>query len=243
MQAVRQARAIAAVVVAGAALGLVAIAAQSGRTPVLTPITRPSSGSVPVTVSAIPPTTASPTPSPTPQTVSPGWLLGLTLLVALLVLAAAYLLGFVAWILRPSRRGRRWWWIPARLRRQPAPRPEPAAATTAALVTAVDTGLRRIEEGEPRDAVIACWVLLERAAASAGTARWPTETPAELTARVLAEQWVTADVLRRLADLYREARYSGHRQEEPVREEARAALLRLQQELTGPPAARSGGPA
>src|SRR5213079_3750832 len=40
-----------------------------------------------------------------------------------------------------------------------------------ALAEAVEAALRRVEEGEPHDAVIACWVLLERAAADAGTAR------------------------------------------------------------------------
>jgi hypothetical protein len=236
MNPVRRARAIAAGVLALAALALVALAARSDRTPVLTPITRPS-GSAASTVEVTPSVvSATSTPAARPEA---DWSLSSFVFVLLLLLAAAYLLGFWAWMLRRSRGGQRWWWLPARFRRERQPAPDPAVA--GALAGAVDAGLRRIDEGEPRDAVIACWVLLERAAAAAGTARRPAETSAELTARVLAEQRVTADLLRRLADLYREARYSEHQQGEPAREQARAALRQLHHELTGQPAARSVG--
>jgi hypothetical protein len=99
------------------------------------------------------------------------------------------------------------------------------------LAEAVDTGLSRIDSGTATDAVIACWVALEEAAASAGVARDPSETPAEFTVRVLGVGGISEPQLDRLGELYREARYSTHGSSEPARTEARAALLRLRDEL------------
>lgn len=79
--------------------------------------------------------------------------------------------------------------------------------------------------------MVACWVRLEQAAARAGTARHPAQTAAELTARVLAAHRVAPDTLRRLADPYREARSSRHVLDERARDEARAALEQIRQEL------------
>jgi hypothetical protein len=152
----------------------------------------------------------------------------------LMVLGVLYLLGFGGWTVRRARGGRRHWWIPGwwrwyRRRAAPAPALPPAEA----LAGAAAAGLRRIEEGEPREAVVACWVLLERAAADAGVARRPAETAAELTGRVLAAYRVSAGVLTELADLYREARFSRHRLGEPERDRARAALAQGSAELAG----------
>jgi hypothetical protein len=99
------------------------------------------------------------------------------------------------------------------------------------LAEAVDTGLARIDSGTATDAVIACWVALEEAAASAGVAREPSETPAEFTVRVLGVGGISEPQLIRLGELYREARYSTHGSTEAARTEARAALLRLRDEL------------
>jgi hypothetical protein len=99
------------------------------------------------------------------------------------------------------------------------------------LAQAVDAGLARIDSGTATDAVIACWVALEQAAASAGVAREPSETPAEFIVRVLGVGGISEPELLRLGDLYREARYSTHGSTEQGRAEARAALLRLRDEL------------
>ena len=99
------------------------------------------------------------------------------------------------------------------------------------LAEAVDTGLARIDSGTATDAVIACWVALEDAAASAGVARDPSETPAEFTVRVLGVGHISEPELIRLGELYREARYSTHGSTEQARAEARSALLRLRDEL------------
>jgi hypothetical protein len=97
------------------------------------------------------------------------------------------------------------------------------------LAEAVETGLVKIDRGTPANAVIACWVALEDAAAAAGVARDVSETASEFTVRVLAVDGVSADDLLALADLYREARYSGHPSTEATRTQAR----------THPPARRA----
>ena len=107
------------------------------------------------------------------------------------------------------------------------------------LTDAVDAGLAAMETGTATDAVIACWVALEDAAASAGVARQPAETPSEFTVRVLAVGGISAPELTRLAGLYREARYSSHGSSEEARAEARAALIRLRDELAAAKAAKA----
>jgi len=102
---------------------------------------------------------------------------------------------------------------------------------TERLAEAVDVGLARIDSGKATDAVIACWVALEEAAASAGVPRDPAETPAEFTVRVLGIGGISEGQLVRLGALYREARYSTHGSSEDARTEARAALLRLRDDL------------
>jgi hypothetical protein len=107
------------------------------------------------------------------------------------------------------------------------------------LSDAVDAGLAAVESGTATDAVIACWVALEDAAASAGVARNPSETPSEFTVRVLAVGGISAPELTRLAGLYREARYSSHGSSEAARAEARAALTRLRDELAAAKSAKA----
>jgi hypothetical protein len=99
------------------------------------------------------------------------------------------------------------------------------------LASAVDAALARLDGGPVGDAIVACWLGLERAAARAGTPRRAAETSAELTERVLAEHQVTAQTLRRLAALYREARFSRHRLGEQARDEARELFERVRDEL------------
>ncbi|MEV6282418.1 DUF4129 domain-containing protein [Kribbella sp. NPDC051770] len=106
------------------------------------------------------------------------------------------------------------------------------------LAEAVESGLSTVDSGTATDAVIACWVALEEAAASAGVAREPSETPAEFTVRVLGVGGISEPELLRLAQLYREARYSTHGSTEEARTQARAALLSLREELAAAVAAR-----
>lgn len=90
---------------------------------------------------------------------------------------------------------------------------------------------QRLARGTPRNAIVECWVLLEDAVAAAGPGRRPAETSAEFTARVIGEHSVDPLAIDRLAELYREARFSRHELVERHREEAIAALDALRAQL------------
>ncbi|GAB3934437.1 hypothetical protein GCM10029976_043390 [Kribbella albertanoniae] len=152
----------------------------------------------------------------------PGWIQGL--FQALLWLAGAALLVFMALLIyRIIRRVQ----LPAVTESDP----DWERVAAEKLAEAVDTGLAAIDSGRATDAVIACWVALEQAAASAGVAREPAETPSEFTVRVLGVGGISEPHLIRLGELYREARYSTHGSREGSRAEARAALIRLRDDL------------
>ena len=223
-------RVVAGAVVVLATLALVALAARSGRTATVTPVTAQAT--------EVPTPTSTPTTGryrrPTPEadagrraTIAdpPFWMS-----LVFLAMAAALALGLWSVASRPRLRPRsaRRRGTPSRAPSEPTPDPTAAAA---ALAEAVDAGLRRLEDGEPVDAVVACWVLLERTAADAGTQRALPETPSELAGRLIDVHDVPPGPLLRLAELYREARYSGHALPESARTEARAALKAVQSVL------------
>lgn len=97
--------------------------------------------------------------------------------------------------------------------------------------TSEQTRLAALAEGDPRNAVVACWVALEDAAEGAGLARDPAETSAEFTRRVLAGWRVDPGTVAALAELYREARFSRHPVTEGMRTEAVHAMKRLHDQL------------
>lgn len=85
--------------------------------------------------------------------------------------------------------------------------------------------------GTPRNAIVACWLRLEGAIASAGITPNPAETSAELTARVVATYSVDESAIGTLSALYREARFSEHELGEDVRTAAIVALQAVHQDL------------
>lgn len=97
---------------------------------------------------------------------------------------------------------------------------EQAAAQRAALL-----------DGAPRNAIVQCWLRLERDVAAAGMARDPADTSLEFTERVLARYTVDPEAIAELAALYREARFSDHPLEESHRRTALDALDRLHHTL------------
>ena len=101
----------------------------------------------------------------------------------------------------------------------------------------VDDGLRALETGPVADAIIACWIKLEEAAAAAGVARDPSETATELTARVLHHHDVSFDAIDTLLGLYREARFSEHGMGGGARAVAQTALARVRADLSVSPSA------
>ncbi len=171
------------------------------------------------------PGAAGPTEDPTGHIQLPSWV-G-TVLASVAVLLLLGVLGFLILMM-----------VRARRRVDRVPLEEELAQTAeeqrAAVLAAVEAGLVDLDDGDPRAAVIACWVRLEQAAAAAGTPREPGDTPSDLVLRLLAEHQVSPDVLYPLAEVYRLARYATHTVDVTMRDQARAALRQLRAELTRP---------
>ena len=94
-----------------------------------------------------------------------------------------------------------------------------------------DVRYRALAEGDPRNAVVACWVALEDAVRRSGLPDNPAETASELTRRVLGRWQVDETSIRTLSEAYREARFSRHPVSEQQREQAVAALDRIHEDL------------
>ena len=95
------------------------------------------------------------------------------------------------------------------------------------LQAVLDSEVANLDEGTPRNAIVAAWIRLEDFAESHGVPRDPADTPAEFVERALATYDLDGAALQRLADLYREARFSTHPLGEAQRAEARACLEHL----------------
>jgi Domain of unknown function (DUF4129) len=211
-------------------LALVVLSASSGS---VNPVSESTAVRTPDVF--VPGDEVTPTPGPTPTPWQPpgtGWTAPAWVGAAVEIIVLTALLVALFLLLRVMIRA-----VVRVLREVELPEPETNDAanwqrvTRAELSEAVTTGVDQIESGTPSDAIVACWLALERAAADAGVARAPSETPAELTVRVLAACWVSRAALERLADLYREARFSTHGLPESARAEARQALVLLRREL------------
>jgi Domain of unknown function (DUF4129) len=227
----QRARVVAIVLVVAAGLGLALLASRSG-----TSFYRPPTPTPSPSVSTLPPPVATTTPfggKGTPNTTST---INYIAYLYVLLGAAVMFLGLLALPFMFSNRPRRWWrvFLRRRVRYRPAPPPTVRQRAPALLADAVETALATLDEGEVDDAIVTCWLGLERAAAAAGTPRTVAETSAELTERVLTEHQVEAGTLRRLAALYREARYSDHRLGEEQRAEARQLFESVRAELRVP---------
>lgn len=84
-----------------------------------------------------------------------------------------------------------------------------------------------LAEGDPRNAIVACWMRLERDAADAGLARDPAETSLEYVDRVVRAASVDPGPIAALGALYREARFSRHELTTEHRTRAADALDRV----------------
>lgn len=96
-----------------------------------------------------------------------------------------------------------------------------------ALQSMLSEQLSALRAGTPRNAIVAAWVQLEDFAIGHGLPRDPADTPAEFVARALAAYDLDSRAIQRLADLYREARFSTHELSERHRDEARDCLHQL----------------
>jgi hypothetical protein len=124
-------------------------------------------------------------------------------------------------------------WRRPRRSRRPVPPVELAPDDLARQVSdTLAATLSQLASGHIRDAVILCWHRLQEAAEAAGLRRSPADTSSELAERLLASLPLSEEPLRRLATLYREARFSSHPIPDSAVAQARADLARLRSELT-----------
>jgi hypothetical protein len=105
------------------------------------------------------------------------------------------------------------------------------ARITADLGEAAAEQLRRLRTGDPRNAIVACWMRLQEATASAGMPVLPSETSTEFTVRALRRLLISHTAITALCELYREARFSDHPMGETARDRAIDAVETLSGQL------------
>jgi hypothetical protein len=102
------------------------------------------------------------------------------------------------------------------------------------LARAAELGLEEIGDlsRDPRAAIIACYVAMERGLAHApGAVPLASDTPSEVLARAVQHHALSADSATELVELFTEARFSPHVMNEAHREAAVQALRRVLTEL------------
>jgi hypothetical protein len=100
------------------------------------------------------------------------------------------------------------------------------------LKAALDESLDELErEPDPRRAVIRAYTGMERTLARQGLGRLPFEAPREYLARVLGTIRVSPTPGERLTGLYQRARFSEHRIDRRMKQEAITALATVRDEL------------
>lgn len=180
--------------------------------------TLPSSGAGPDRARVVPPRRAPPQPGGDRGFALPGWLWPAVGAAALAGAVAAA----VAVVLRRRSAG------PGGLRAALGAE----ALRRRRLQSGVSAALAELDEqGEPRLAVLACWVRLEKAFAAAGSPRAQAETSGEMARRILAEHAVNPQALDALHRGYRLARFSGGTVSEAMKDEARSALRLVASQL------------
>ncbi len=208
------------VMVVAAAAVLVVLAAASGPVRIwTTPASQVGPSRVETTGTSD--TIALPGAAPDEASESSGWSGALLQIVAVLtILAAVLALVSIGRSARPRRRRR----VGQRRDGEIGALPELAEHE---LTVDVDAARAALAEGEPRNAIVACWLQLERDAAAAGLARSEAETSAEYVERVVAVSSVDPVPIGELAALYREARFSRHHLNDDHRARASTALNRV----------------
>jgi hypothetical protein len=151
--------------------------------------------------------------------------LSLLMLIVVVVLAAATIAAVLV--------------IAARLlRNAPAPQavsvlaPPESGAEEEALANALLAARGALEGDDARAAIIACYAAMEDSLAAAGVARLSSDSPADLLARAAAGGVIHGAAPARLAELFREARFSTHEMGEGQLSAARDALDEILAQLT-----------
>lgn len=88
-----------------------------------------------------------------------------------------------------------------------------------------------LRDGDPRNAIVAAWHRFEVQGQRAGVPRLASETSSEYALRILDLASAEAGPVNRLAQLYREARFSAHPITEEHRSEALSALAGIRRSL------------
>jgi hypothetical protein len=151
----------------------------------------------------------------------PGWIRTVAFILELLTLGVVlFLLG------RLLRRLRQLWLARTRRRRPQLEEVAFEVLGSAGRVSEVieeDAVEQRalLEDGEPRNAIVACWQRFEQQAARGGVVRRPWQTTGEYVLGALDLVGADPGAVTRLADLYREARFSDH----PMTDRHRRAAL------------------
>ena len=148
----------------------------------------------------------------------------LTVLALSVALIVVVLLARRVW---RSRWRKRW----RRLNRPPEIPFEVLPEVTLALTNDASAQFATLEEGSPRNAIVACWLRLEEVAGEAGVPARPAETSTEFTTRVIGALAFDPAMINGFAGLYREARFSRHELGEPARRAAVAALRSLYDDI------------
>lgn len=199
-----------------------------------------------------------PTPSPSDELrtgVDPATLAGSdqewvgVLLVLVELAAGGVLLVLGLLLVRGTWRAVLRWWTRRSGRRRPDPAGEvrfevvDAPAALAQRVVAAADRQRRllVEGGSPRNAIVACWQEFEELASTVGLERHSWETSSEFTLRILNDADADGAAAARLAELYREARFSTHPLGEEARRAALTALDEIQESLRVRALFRAGG--
>ena len=115
-------------------------------------------------------------------------------------------------------------------RRQEQRGEENAAAEAVALVLEDTLDDLRAEQ-DPRRAVIAAYARLERVLAAHGLGRKPAEAPGEYLNRILPRLELERGSVRRLTELFTRAKFSTHRVDAGMKEDAIEALTTVRDEL------------
>ena len=107
-----------------------------------------------------------------------------------------------------------------------------SASVAESLADAIDETLDDLlAETDPRRAVIAAYARLERVLGAYGLPRLTSETQEEYLARILGDLEVDTRSIRRLTDLFTQAKFSLHEVDDAMKEEAVAALVLVRNEL------------
>jgi Domain of unknown function (DUF4129) len=108
----------------------------------------------------------------------------------------------------------------------------PAEEEDGSLRQAVESGLRALQSTEDaRAAIIACYLTMEESLRNAGTARYLSETSAELLTRAVSTGLLNGPAASQLTLLFYEARFSTHELPAGARQDAVRALEAISAEL------------